>query len=237
MASGSRSPLAFITGFRVFTQRVEYRTYLRSVGWTSWQTGGETSNQPFMDRPVESIQFRPLEFVPGEDIAFRALFGTRYSAGFASREDKLGTPGSGQSLQILQLFSVSPIRPDDPAMASTRNSLRVPGLRERFAEVVTRANACTAGIGRVAPECLEWAGLCCYSDSVLARISCVRATGPASALIECDQVGGQDKELGTTEGDLIWNRNGFLSPPVASSAPMIVRPGAAELIASARKRC
>jgi hypothetical protein len=115
MACGSRTAGAFVTAVRVYSPGFEYRAYLRGEGWSGWRANGADSNDCSTGNPLEALQFRRLDGVPGSDLLYRALFGTEFSAlGVASREDVIGAPGSGDFLQVLQIFPVVPVYAQNP---------------------------------------------------------------------------------------------------------------------------
>jgi hypothetical protein len=213
MACGSRAAGAFVTAFRVYSPGFEYRAYLRGEGWSGWRTNGADSNDFSTGSPIEGLQFRRLDATPGSDLLYRALFGTEFGAlGVASREDVIGAPGSGDFLQVLQIFPVVPAyaqNPDDivlnrgtklerpvflgnPALTGAgRLSLEDlyksgRGTEDRLEGTVLQSRACLAGIGTTAPVCLETAGVRYRSGLIVAEVRCARAVEAGSPLVERD---------------------------------------------------
>jgi hypothetical protein len=227
MACGTRAAAAFVTSFRVYSPEVEYRAYLRGDGWSGWRTDGADSNDLSIATPIDAIQFRRVGGGLGLDLLYRAMFGTEFSTiGVASREDAVGAPGSGYPLQILQIFPVVPIYAqspadliprggaeldgpvflDNPSLASagrgSLEELHSPAIRLPLA--VLQSRACLAGIGTIAPLCLETAAVRYDSGMIVANVRCARMVETGAPLVAGDLPDAPagtliaDSELGTT---------------------------------------
>jgi hypothetical protein len=219
LACGARAAGAYVTALRLYSPKVEYRAYLSGAGWSGWRTDGADSNDFSADRPIEALQFRPVDGVRGLDLLYRAMFGTEFSAiGAASSGEAIGTPGSGDPLRVLQIFPVVPVyarshsdlilrdgsrleglvRLDNPCLnGAGRGSLEdlrcSPGRspKDRLDAAVLQSRVCLAGIGTIAPLRLETAGLLCYSGLMAANVHCARAIEAGAPLVAGDSPAAQ----------------------------------------------
>jgi hypothetical protein len=214
MACGSRGAGAFVTAFRLYSSKFEYRAYLRGEGWSGWRTDGAASNDFSTGSPLQALQFRSIDGVPGPDLLYRGMFGTKFSAlGAASREDFIGTPDTGDSLQVIQIFPVVPVYAQNPGdvvlsvgtkldspvslgnIALTRagrgslKHLQAPGgnAEIHLDSIVLQSRACLAGIGTTAPLCRETAAIGYQSGLIVAEVHWTRAVETGAPLVEGDQ--------------------------------------------------
>jgi hypothetical protein len=110
MACGTRAAAAYVTALRVYSSEFQYRAYLRNEGWSGWRSDGAETNDFLTGTPIEALQFRPVDGASALDLLYQATFGAEFSAiGAASQADVIGTPGSGNSLQVLRIFPVVPV--------------------------------------------------------------------------------------------------------------------------------
>jgi hypothetical protein len=214
MACGASAGGAYVIAFRLYSPAFEYRAYLFGAGWSGWRTDGADSNDFSADTPIEALQFRPVDGVRGLDLLYRAMFGTEFGAiGAASSGEAIGTPRSGDFLQVLQIFPVVPVYAWGPGDLILRDGARLEGLvrlgnpslngagrgslddlrcspgksaKDRLNEGVLQSRVCLAGIGTIAPMRLETAGLLCYSGLIAANVRCARAVQAGAPLVPGD---------------------------------------------------
>lgn len=223
MACGSRTAGVFVTAVRVYSPGFEYRAYLRGEGWSGWRTNGADSNDCSTGNPLEALQFRRVDGVPGSDLLYRALFGTEFTAlGVASREDVIGAPGSGDFLQVLQIFPVVPVyaqNPDDIILSNGAKLDRPVFLGNPSLTSAGRgsledlhcgsgAEDRLAGIGTTEPLDLETAAASYKSGLIVAEVG----RAPAGTLITDPNFGACPEASDRTKLDM---RSLDIRPPAS----------------------